>query len=148
MQRTLFGYDSELNLNAKAHTTDNIISLADERLKVHKTEYDRAGRVLKLRNNQYQYDECGRLIEKTETKKGFRPQQTRYQWNADDQLMQVDLPNGERWRYQYDPFSRRISKTYCFRPRTGATLSVGWRPAHSKSAGGERRSSTANGIGL
>ncbi|MFM2482556.1 RHS repeat-associated core domain-containing protein [Celerinatantimonas sp. YJH-8] len=111
MQRTLFGYDSELNLNAKAQTTDNIISLADERLKVHKTEYDRAGRVLKLRNNQYQYDECGRLIEKTAAQKGFRPQQTRYQWNADDQLVQVDLPNGERWRYQYDPFSRRISKT-------------------------------------
>ncbi|MFM2482048.1 DUF6531 domain-containing protein, partial [Celerinatantimonas sp. YJH-8] len=68
LQRTLFGYDSELNLNAKAHTTDNIISLTDERLKVHKTEYDRAGRVLKLRNNQYQYDECGRLVEKIEAK--------------------------------------------------------------------------------
>ena len=62
-------------------------------------------------NAYYIYDANGRLSEKRENKKGFRPQSWRYQWDSEDQLTQVTLPDGEQWQYAYDPFGRRIQKT-------------------------------------
>jgi len=50
------------------------------------------------------------VIEKTENKAGYRPQVTRFSWNADDRLTHIELPNGTRYRYRYDPFGRRIAK--------------------------------------
>ncbi len=58
----------------------------------------------------YRYDECGRVIEKTVQKNGYRSQTTKFIWNEFDQLIRVELPNNERWRYRYDPFGRRIAK--------------------------------------
>ena len=59
---------------------------------------------------QYSYDPCGRLILRTEYRKGFRPRQWRYQWDEFDHLREVLTPEGEHWRYRYDAFGRRISK--------------------------------------
>nr|WP_276643855.1 RHS repeat domain-containing protein [Siccibacter turicensis] len=41
---------------------------------------------------------------------GFCPQETRYEWNAHDRLVRIQLPDGARWRYRYDPFGQRVSK--------------------------------------
>ncbi|OOF02587.1 hypothetical protein BZG79_14605 [Salinivibrio sp. MA427] len=75
-----------------------------------KRRHDRAGRVLETGRFRYRYDACGRVIEKTEHKAGYRPQVTRFSWNADDRLTHIELPNGTRYRYRYDPFGRRIAK--------------------------------------
>jgi RHS repeat-associated core domain len=79
-------------------------------LQRQKRRHDRAGRVLETGRFRYRYDACGRVIEKTENKAGYRPQVTRFSWNADDRLTHIELPNGTRYRYRYDPFGRRIAK--------------------------------------
>ncbi|MFM2483469.1 RHS repeat domain-containing protein [Celerinatantimonas sp. YJH-8] len=75
-----------------------------------KRQYDNAGRVVKVGRFTYQYDACGRAVSKSEQKDGFRPQITRFNWDEQDRLTRIELPNGERWRYRYDAFGRRLSK--------------------------------------
>ncbi len=41
-----------------------------------------------------------------------KPRTWRYTWDADDRLTGVTTPDGQRWRYRYDPFSRRIAKQH------------------------------------
>uniref|UniRef100_UPI00046F645B RHS repeat-associated core domain-containing protein n=1 Tax=Salinivibrio socompensis TaxID=1510206 RepID=UPI00046F645B len=111
----LFGYDSELNLNETGFATEysqqqQVVSLADARVQRQKRRHDRAGRVLETGRFRYRYDACGRVIEKTEHKTGYRPQVTWFSWNADDRLTHIELPNGTWYRYRYDPFGRRIAK--------------------------------------
>jgi YD repeat-containing protein len=56
------------------------------------------------------YDAAGRLTEKRLCRDGWRPQRWHYRWNAHSQLSEFITPGGERWRYAYDPFGRRIRK--------------------------------------
>jgi YD repeat-containing protein len=49
-------------------------------------------------------------VVKRRTPAGFRPQETRYEWDAHDRLVRIHLPDGARWRYRYDCFGRRVSK--------------------------------------
>ncbi|WP_323652438.1 RHS repeat-associated core domain-containing protein, partial [Pectobacterium parmentieri] len=72
--------------------------------------YDAAGRVVERGHTQYQYDDCGRLAIKRETRPGFRPKETHFDWDVQDRLVRVSLPDGARWRYRYDAFGRRINK--------------------------------------
>ncbi|MFJ5468306.1 RHS repeat domain-containing protein, partial [Pectobacterium sp. CHL-2024] len=41
---------------------------------------------------------------------GFRPKETYFDWDVQDRLVRVSLPDGARWRYRYDAFGRRVSK--------------------------------------
>ncbi|MCG8711020.1 RHS repeat protein [Brenneria sp. 4F2] len=52
----------------------------------------------------------GRLSRKREVRAGFRPKETRYEWDTQDRLRRVSLTDGARWRYGYDAFGRRVSK--------------------------------------
>ncbi|EHH2450148.1 RHS domain-containing protein [Vibrio vulnificus] len=112
----LFGYDSELNLNQQGFATEygdsgsNVVSLDDARVKRQSRQYDKAGRVLDTGRFRYHYDMCGRVVEKTEYKDGFRPKTTRFVWNGDDRLTHLELPDGGRYRYRYDPLGRRVAK--------------------------------------
>ncbi|WP_340139315.1 RHS repeat-associated core domain-containing protein [Vibrio vulnificus] len=112
----LFGYDSELNLNQQGFATEygdsgsNVVSLDDARVKRQSRKYDKAGRVLDTGRFRYHYDRCGRVVEKTEYKDGFRPKTTRFAWNGDDRLTHIELPDGGRYRYRYDPLGRRVAK--------------------------------------
>ncbi|MFW5407038.1 polymorphic toxin type 30 domain-containing protein, partial [Pectobacterium brasiliense] len=72
--------------------------------------YDAAGRVVERGHTQYRYDDCGRLAVKRETRPGFRPKETYFDWDVQDRLVRVSLPDGARWRYRYDAFGRRVSK--------------------------------------
>ncbi|AIA72201.1 hypothetical protein ECA3382 [Pectobacterium atrosepticum SCRI1043] len=60
--------------------------------------YDTAGRVVERGHTQYRYDDCGRLAMKRETRPGFRPKETYFDWDVQDRLLRVSLPDGARWR--------------------------------------------------
>ncbi|HFQ5140849.1 TPA: RHS repeat-associated core domain-containing protein [Vibrio vulnificus] len=92
------------------NSDSNVVSLDDARVKRQSRQYDKAGRVLDTGRFRYHYDMCGRVVEKTEYKDGFRPKTTRFVWNGDDRLTHIELPNGGRYRYRYDPLGRRVVK--------------------------------------
>jgi RHS repeat-associated protein len=60
--------------------------------------------------SSYEYDARGRLIrEVRRTLSGQRRIWT-YQWNGRSQLTSATTPDGQRWRYVYDPLGRRVAK--------------------------------------
>ncbi|WP_233445753.1 RHS repeat domain-containing protein [Providencia stuartii] len=105
-----FQYDANLNLTEHttlpedAHTA--IIQLAQEQ---------QAGRVIRRNfpkgHKNYFYDANGRLERKMVYQHGYRPQEWRYQWNTQNQLIRCFTPSGDVWCYTYDAFGRRLSKT-------------------------------------
>ncbi|MCO4315126.1 RHS repeat-associated core domain-containing protein [Pectobacterium versatile] len=111
-QARLFGYDSEQNLCEVSQIAPGL----GESLKVQdavvqsSARYDAAGRVVERGHTQYRYDDCGRLAMKRETRPGFRPKETYFDWDVQDRLVRVSLPDGARWRYRYDALGRRINK--------------------------------------
>ncbi|WP_233960471.1 RHS repeat domain-containing protein, partial [Pectobacterium versatile] len=111
-QARLFGYDSEQNLCEVSQIAPGL----GETLKTQdavvqaSARYDAAGRVVERGHTQYRYDDCGRLAMKRETRPGFRPKETYFDWDVQDRLVRVSLPDGARWRYRYDAFGRRINK--------------------------------------
>ncbi|WP_051616352.1 RHS repeat-associated core domain-containing protein [Lonsdalea quercina] len=111
-QAKLFGYDSEQNLCE----VSDIMALSGVPLSVSQAvsegqrRYDGAGRIVERGDVRYEYDVCGRLSRKREVRAGFRPKETRYEWDTQDRLRRVSLPDGARWRYGYDAFGRRVSK--------------------------------------
>ncbi|WOY01253.1 RHS repeat-associated core domain-containing protein [Dickeya fangzhongdai] len=111
-QARLFGYDSEQNLcEVSAIAPDGAGRLSAKNATVQSSAgYDAAGRVTQRGGHQYQYDACGRLAVRRESRPGFRAQETRFEWDAQDRLVRVSLPDGARWRYRYDAFGRRVSK--------------------------------------
>ncbi|WP_459614209.1 RHS domain-containing protein, partial [Dickeya oryzae] len=111
-QARLFGYDSEQNLcEVSAIVPDGAGRLSTANAVVQASAgYDVAGRVVMRGDSRYQYDACGRLVNKRESRAGFRPRETQFEWDAQDRLVRVSLPDGARWRYRYDAFGRRISK--------------------------------------
>ncbi|MCS2147573.1 RHS repeat-associated core domain-containing protein [Scandinavium manionii] len=93
-----FEYDANLNIRA--------VLAAEQRI----SQQQQAGRVVSRGDCEYRYDAAGRLTEKRLCRDGWRPQLWRYRWNAHSQLSEFITPGGERWRYAYDPFGRRIRK--------------------------------------
>ena len=55
----------------------------------------------------YQYDANGNLTQKTQKSNGAT---TRYSYDAEDQLVRVDFPDGTNAQYRYDGLGRRIEK--------------------------------------
>ncbi len=89
-------------------------------------EYDGAGNIFvkngrrrygagsKLEENDrvlYEYDLCGRLIEKRVDEGGGRVSRYRYAWTADGMLSNVETPDGAVVSFEYDPIGRRTRKT-------------------------------------
>ncbi|MFG2629372.1 RHS repeat-associated core domain-containing protein [Streptomyces sp. NPDC048473] len=58
----------------------------------------------------YEHDAQGRLIRKTRKLLNGQRLLWTYAWNAEDRLTEAVTPDGDRWRYAYDPLGRRISK--------------------------------------
>ncbi|WP_305790265.1 DUF6531 domain-containing protein [Symbioplanes lichenis] len=93
-------------------------------------------RIAGVTDRQYGYDDTGRLTAVRDAVQGDRPvtassqQDVRYtydalgrpttrtdedgdwrlEWDHEDRLVAVTTPGGERWRYMYDAFGRRIAK--------------------------------------
>ncbi|MFI7673292.1 RHS repeat-associated core domain-containing protein [Actinophytocola sp. NPDC049390] len=60
--------------------------------------------------NRYRHDREGRLVLRQETTTASAPRIWRYEWNDDDRLTAVTTPDGQLWRYRYDPLGRRTAK--------------------------------------
>ncbi|MFC2250029.1 RHS repeat-associated core domain-containing protein [Labrys portucalensis] len=56
------------------------------------------------------HDACGRVTERKVERNGFRPKVWRYEWDGHDRLVKCITPEGDIWRYGYDPFGRRVWK--------------------------------------
>lgn len=109
-----FSYDLNLNIRQYGHTPNRHFEV----MAFTQQEYQ-SGRIIRREEDEYRYDDCGRLVEKTVLSDGFRPQRWRYRWDTPGQLSSLITPEGECWRYRYDAFGRRISKR-----RQGATKGI------------------------
>ncbi|MEV5509361.1 DUF6531 domain-containing protein [Streptomyces orinoci] len=58
----------------------------------------------------YEHDAQGRLTRKVRKLLNGQTRTWTFVWNAEDRLTEATTPDGERWRYAYDPLGRRISK--------------------------------------
>ncbi|GAA4503413.1 hypothetical protein GCM10023191_056300 [Actinoallomurus oryzae] len=61
-------------------------------------------------NVRYDYDAQGRVVLRQRKRLSAKPLTWRYEWDADDRLIAVTTPGGQRWRYLYDALGRRIAK--------------------------------------
>ncbi|CAL9484958.1 RHS repeat-associated core domain-containing protein [Streptomyces sp. enrichment culture] len=60
---------------------------------------------------RYEYDGAGRVITRRRRRLSHKPDVWKYTWDTEDRLTSVTTPDGTQWRYRYDPFGRRLSKT-------------------------------------
>ncbi|MDO3891461.1 RHS domain-containing protein, partial [Salmonella enterica] len=100
-----FSYDVNLNIRQYGQTPNRHFEVM-----AFTKQAQQSGRVIKRDEDDYRYNDCGRLVEKTVLTDGFRPQRWRYRWDAQGQLSELITPQGECWTYRYDAFGRRISK--------------------------------------
>ncbi len=49
--------------------------------------------------NRFRYDARGRMVERVLSEQGFRPRRWRYRWDGFDRLVELEGPDGARWRY-------------------------------------------------
>ncbi|NGO72375.1 DUF6531 domain-containing protein, partial [Streptomyces boncukensis] len=59
---------------------------------------------------RYEHDAAGRVTLRQKTRLSRKPDSWRYQWDAEDRLVQATTPDGTVWRYAYDPLGRRTAK--------------------------------------
>ncbi|UDN38152.1 hypothetical protein LG402_15800 [Proteus sp. NMG38-2] len=108
-QSEKFQYDNNLNI------TEHQLIPSDAQgafLQLAKQQKGRVTRRINAKGYQdYHYDINGRLTQKVVHQHGFRAKTWYYQWNALNQLVACFNPGGECWRYTYDAFGRRLSKS-------------------------------------
>lgn len=85
--------------------------------------YGPAGRLHRTGDTEHLYDDAGRLVSKTLHRRGFRPQRWEYRWDSRDRLVEARTPEGQIWRYSYDPLGRRIRK---YNPSTRESVHFTW----------------------
>jgi len=61
-------------------------------------------------NIRYQHDTQGRVTLRQHRRLSAKPRTWHYTWDPDDRLVAVTTPDGQQWRYHYDPLGRRIAK--------------------------------------
>ncbi|MBM9506045.1 RHS repeat protein [Streptomyces sp. KK5PA1] len=59
---------------------------------------------------RFEHDPLGRVILRQKTRLSRKPDTWRYAWDTENRLTSVTTPDGNRWRYRYDPLGRRIAK--------------------------------------
>jgi len=73
--------------------------------------YDKGNQLVRWADYSYHYDDRGFMTEKRKAASGVAPEEiTRYSYNAWGMLDRVELPDGSKVEYQYDPFARRLGK--------------------------------------
>jgi RHS repeat-associated protein len=60
--------------------------------------------------SSYEYDTLGRLVRETRRTLSGQRRIWGYTWNGRNQLAGVSTPDGQQWRYVYDPLGRRVAK--------------------------------------
>ncbi|MEU6481418.1 DUF6531 domain-containing protein [Streptomyces sp. NPDC047017] len=71
--------------------------------------YD-GNRMTRAGNTRYEHDVLGRVTLRQKQRISRKPDTWRYEWDAEDRLVQAITPDGARWRYTYDPLGRRTAK--------------------------------------
>ncbi|MFD4699203.1 putative T7SS-secreted protein [Streptomyces niveus] len=61
-------------------------------------------------NVRYEHDALGRATLRQKARPSRKPDTWRYEWDAEDRMRSVTMPDGVVWRYRYDPLGRRIAK--------------------------------------
>jgi RHS repeat-associated protein len=73
--------------------------------------YDAGSQLVRWADYSYRYDDRGFMVEKRKAASGVALEEiTRYSWNAWGLLDRVELPDGTKVEFQYDPFARRLGK--------------------------------------
>ncbi|MFF5010251.1 DUF6531 domain-containing protein [Streptomyces phaeochromogenes] len=67
-------------------------------------------RLIGAGRTRYTYDRLGRTVVRSRTRLSRKPDTWHYTWDSEDRLVGVVTPNGEQWRYRYDPWGRRTAK--------------------------------------
>ncbi|WP_325052773.1 DUF6531 domain-containing protein [Streptomyces triticirhizae] len=67
-------------------------------------------RLVSAGRQSYRYDRAGRVVAVRRRRLSRKPDQWRYVWDAEDRLVEVVGPSGDRWTYAYDLLGRRIAK--------------------------------------
>ncbi|MGB0901807.1 RHS repeat domain-containing protein, partial [Halocynthiibacter sp.] len=110
-----FGYDNNHNLKATGSSRHRHASLDTGIIQHAFSSVDQqrgiAGRIERRGECTFAYDVHGRLITRKVVRKGFRPQIWHFEWDHRDRLSVARSNTGETWKYTYDPFGRRQSKT-------------------------------------
>ncbi|MGW0177286.1 putative T7SS-secreted protein [Rhodococcus sp. NPDC003322] len=83
----------------------NISRAGDDRREYRRNLIVRDGR------SRYHHDRAGRLVRKVVTRLSRKPDVWQYRYDAFDQLVEVIAPDGRRWRYTYDAYGRRTTKS-------------------------------------
>ncbi|MEY9893572.1 RHS repeat-associated protein [Catenulispora sp. MAP5-51] len=77
-------------------------------------------------HTHYDFDAQGRMIRALRrTLSGGRKEWV-YDWDADDRLVRVTLPDETVWQYSYDPFGRRIGKERLVAGRVTDRVEFSW----------------------
>ncbi|MCA1709134.1 MAG: RHS repeat-associated core domain-containing protein, partial [Actinobacteria bacterium] len=102
-----YAYDQAGNITDAAWPTPQ----ADSTVGDPRGEREYAGTLLRRAGNvRYQYDAQGRITLRQQKRLSAKPRTWHYTWDADDRLVAVTTPDGQHWRYHYDPFGRRTAK--------------------------------------
>lgn len=98
-----YAYDGAGNLTLATDTRNADAPVSGPR-QVDGTLLRHAGRT------SYEYDAQGRLIGIVRRTLSGQRKQWIYTYDAQDRMVQAVLPDGQTWRYRYDPLGRRIAK--------------------------------------
>jgi RHS repeat-associated protein len=63
-------------------------------------------------NVRYRHDAAGRIVSRTRTRISRKAETWRYEWDAENRLVAVTVPDGTVWKYRYDPLGRRVAKQH------------------------------------
>ncbi|MEU6073716.1 DUF6531 domain-containing protein [Micromonospora sp. NPDC047074] len=104
----------------RADETGRIHSVAVDGTERERYDYDAAGNLvgtgggrwefagsmlLRSDDARFEYDDRGRLTTRVDPAGTWR-----FTWDAEDRLVRATTPAGDRWRYRYDGFGRRVAK--------------------------------------
>lgn len=100
-----FQYDAADNLVGRKKASGFIEDSGGRPPMLDRLDYGPGNLLVEADGARYEYDELGQLVRKIEGEKT-----TRFEWNRSGQLVGITLPDGDRWQYRYDAFSRRVEK--------------------------------------
>ena len=97
----------------ETYAYDRVGNLAHVAAPAHEAPGDRefeGSLVRRAGRTSHEYDGQGRLVRRTRKLLSGQRQAWTYTWNTEDRLTGATTPDGERWRYEYDPLGRRTAK--------------------------------------
>ncbi len=111
-----FAYDVNGSVSYRRHQTGGGLGEAS-------VDLDEGGLPSRVGDTEYDFDGVGRLVRKTVNRDGFRPQSWTFRWDGRDRLVEARTPEGQIWRYGYDPLGRRVLK---YNPSTHDSVHFLW----------------------